>query len=94
MVGHWNDWRRTVRVSCNESVKKKDGDGDKDGGSWESVYAGLIQNTSMTYKDIDELTVPQLEELYKGFEENNDDSENGGTLSDMDAIFALQKGAI
>ena len=48
----------------------------------------------MTYKDIDELTVPQLEELYKGFEENNDDSENGGILSDMDAIFALQKGAI
>lgn len=57
----------------------------------------MIQNTSMTFNDIEELTIPQLEALYDGFEEVNKDIDkrtgNGSEkpLEDLDAIKFMQQ---
>lgn len=38
--------------------------------SWSEVVAGIIANTSMTPKDIGELSYPELEELLDGMSKN------------------------
>lgn len=48
----------------------KKSDGVSEPVSWGELAASIVANTSMTPKDINELSYPELEELMKGMESN------------------------
>jgi len=55
----------------------------------------MVQNTSMKPKDVLELTIFELEDLFEGFAENNEsDGESGKSekpLEGKDAVNALKE---
>ena len=62
--------------------------------SWDRLFASLIQNTSMTMKDIADLRINQLEGLLEGLAENAEEMKREldgehTTLEGDDAINAL-----
>lgn len=54
------------------------------------MIAGLIQNTSLNYRDVEDLTVAELEGLYDGISKNNKTDESKETLTGASALEALQ----
>ena len=62
--------------------------------SWDRLFASLVQNTSMTMRDIGDLRINQMEGLLEGLAENAEEMKrelDGGhkTLEGDDAINAL-----
>ena len=54
------------------------------------MIAGLVQNTSLSYRDVEDLTVAELEGLYDGISKNNESGESKETLTGVSAVEALQ----
>lgn len=57
------------------------------------IIASITQNTSITPRDVLELTIDEIEALFDGFAKANEDSgdtkKNSKTLTDFDAIKHL-----
>lgn len=51
--------------------QKKNNDGNIKDVEWDTLYASLLQNTSLNMKDIMALSIPQLEMLIDGISKNN-----------------------
>lgn len=72
------------------SGKKKDSSSNSDV-NWGQVYAGLLEHTSLTKNDINELSLPEIEDLIESINANNSESngESNETLSGTSALEFL-----
>jgi hypothetical protein len=77
---------------CEPAKKKSEVAGERtENIEWDAMIAGLVQNTSLTTKDIKDLTIGEIEELFEGINKNNRTDDVDGNERPLEGAEAVNE---